>query len=471
MTIDQLIIIFICTYVALEPHKDVIERYYSTRSIQRTPTKSYEDPFPTSGDPWSPVIKGDGSVASLKAQLNVERLQDILQEFKLRYASHPDTQLQALLENTEYYLANENICMLPFGSKRFALNEVWIEGCYAHVPEVFRSWLIETLTHYDDQVLQTFFDTVVFGLLELQKDISTTSTIRTSLGYQIFLQILLRHFRQKLRLLDVVFRLTCMHPNFLANPSLAHTMIWLMAQNVQPNDAVIWLEYFLPAFTESATSSTSSVKSLSLDLMERILEACEAVQPNQGTRIYIAANRVESLMLLVNSSKSLLASPQSNAYFTRLQLIYGKVKEAILSSASSLTSSSPKLFYAVLSHASAKDDKVKMESLSFASQLLAADAACFAQWQALYEDKLAESALLLQYLKESWSSISNDEMMRSLANLLKHSQTIQRKRARRAVCLTQMFMFNLWTFVVFWCSANPSRGKSKTNGGSPRGDT
>lgn len=65
---------------------------------------------------------------TIQQLLDIDRLQDILAEFKERHARNPETQLLALLENTEYYLSTSMISMLPFGSGRFLFNTMWVDG-------------------------------------------------------------------------------------------------------------------------------------------------------------------------------------------------------------------------------------------------------------------------------------------------------------------------------------------------------
>lgn len=108
--------------------------------------------------------------------------------------------------------------------------------------------------------------------LSIPPQVSCTTTVHVSLGHQIFLQIMMRHFRRRLRLLDTISRIVTLYPNYLSSTSIAHTLLWILVQNVQSSDIVIWFEYLLTAYTESATSSVTTVKRLAVEHIRLVMQ-------------------------------------------------------------------------------------------------------------------------------------------------------------------------------------------------------
>lgn len=130
-------------------------------------------------------------------------------------------------------------------------------------------------------------------------------------------------------------------------------------------------------------------------------------------------------MLLVCSKNNLLTGhPNGENCLKNLAQVYYQVKGLILQHESGLTSSLPKLFYAFLSHTSSKDPGIRDESLMYASKLLTFDPTCLSQWKSLYEEKLAESAVLLSYLEANWEK-QNMHKVIFIISLIVYCPTVQ----------------------------------------------
>jgi hypothetical protein len=72
--------------------------------------------------------------------------------------------------------------------------------------------------------------------------------------------------------LDVIARSVDENPNYPSNPAIAHTFLWILSQKLNVADLVIWMEFFLPCFSEMATSASASFQLLSLQYLDYFLE-------------------------------------------------------------------------------------------------------------------------------------------------------------------------------------------------------
>ena len=94
-----------------------------------------------------------------------------------------------------------------------------------------------------------------------------------SLGHQLFVQLLMRHARDKIDVPAMMQTVAEHYPHFEANPMIGHTILWVLAQSSDDRmDLLAWFAFCLPAFGDSALSSAASFQKLSLDYIDILFE-------------------------------------------------------------------------------------------------------------------------------------------------------------------------------------------------------
>lgn len=89
--------------------------------------------------------------------------------------------------------------------------------------------------------------------------------------------------------------------------------------------------------------------------------------------------------------------PSSNR-FVRQALILNRENPAV-------TTSFPKLFYAMLSHSTSSDGGVRGEALRMSTEMIIVEPACILQWRSIYEEKVKETLCVLTYMRGEWMDI------------------------------------------------------------------
>jgi hypothetical protein len=367
----------------------------------------------------------------------MRKLKDIRDEFQARYPSKPELQVQALADAVDQMMIQSGVMLKPYGSRSFKLDRDWLDGIYPSTPRVFREFVETVMESMPTQSLESFLISSMSVLVDHQKSAGGSLMVRDGLGQQLFIQAAMRNERPRIDLVQVLTPVLRQYVNFQANPSIGHTLIWVLGQApAYPLDVVMWLEVFLPCFGKYATSSAATLQTLALEYIrlwsEKYVFAIPS-RPNINCRVdlipqalmrpfLIKWDTIESLLLAAYSSNSvLLESKKGLEYIPQLQSMYQYLRDKLVHPRSLLSLDFDESFQRAWRYLSTKDDILLAELKNFVLLVLCRSRNGYKLLADQYHLNIAQTAILLRSLDERWGElrgkIDTVELQYSLAKI------------------------------------------------------
>jgi hypothetical protein len=271
---------------------------------------------------------------------------------------------------------------------------------YWSLPKHTREWMEGTVEQYETHGVEQFLIASLILIIDSQKSVGGTSMLRSALGQQVAVQLVLRNERGRLNLTRVLQEVTSHYPNYQANPAIAHTLIWFMNQApAHPDDLSVWLTFFAPSFNQNATSSAASFQGLSLKWIINWSQQVQLVSQAVVKPTVLQWDLFETVLVSAYSSNSyLLGSKKGLEFIEQLQSVYIYLKSKLLHPRSLVILDLEETLTLLFPLLLIKDEILVKEVSSLAVEVLARYPRGFKLWWSLFPNIINESLILLRYI-------------------------------------------------------------------------
>jgi hypothetical protein len=234
-----------------------------------------------------------------------QEFHNVMGEFKLRYPSSSELQLEALFSKAQNSISP--ILIPPCPNNK--LVPEWINGNFESLSPDLQSSLVCILSENigqqnSEETHQKVFLKLTISFIESQR-----------LGWpsfcSFFIQLYTRRLKSKISLTEVLNKLVSLYPGYQASPIISQAILWVLCQNLSDReDLILWFNYFLQGFVENVTSCSQYFQNIALDYLELLLNAAECEKKLYDADLSIPAELLDSFFFASFSPNSLLSAPK-----------------------------------------------------------------------------------------------------------------------------------------------------------------